>query len=497
MRRTVIAVTVLLLIALLPGAPAAAAPVGAGSVGADRDNATLREYAARTWASLAAMTDRHTGLPADSLGDDGVVSVQTSTTNIGAYLWSAVAAQQTGLIGRAELRRRVGATLHTLEGMDRDVGGQFFNWYDVRTGAVLTTWPPTGEPLTPILSSVDNAWLATGLRVVRGAVPELARRAQNLYQTMDFGVYYRPEVNRVAFHIVPSTGESPCCYDTVVSESRMASYLGIANRQLPQKEYFGAWRTFPGDCSGAWQESKPTGPTRTYFGQTVFDGSYRYAGLRITPSWGGSAFEDLMPALFVPEETWAPRSWGSNHPNTVRAQIHHGMVEAGYGYWGFSPSNNPDGGYATYGVDAIGSNPSGYPSNNDNTLVDGGFAGCPHRPAQPAPDPSAYTDGVVTPHASVLGLRWQPRAVLDNLARLRRDFDVYSHWGFRDAVNVQTGRVSPAYLSLDQGMIMAAIGNALTHDGLRRAFAGADLERYVRPVIRVETFNQPPDAGTR
>ncbi len=60
-------------------------------------------------------------------------------------------------------------------------------------------------------------------------------------------------------------------------------------------------------------------------------------------------------------------------------------------------------------------------------------------------------------------------------------------------MNVQTGRVSPAYLSLDQGMIMAAIGNALTHDGLRRAFAGPDLERYVRPVIQVETFNQPPD----
>ena len=38
-------------------------------------------------------------------------------------------------------------------------------------GAKLTVWPPTGQPLTPILSSVDNGWLATGLRIVRGAVP--------------------------------------------------------------------------------------------------------------------------------------------------------------------------------------------------------------------------------------------------------------------------------------------------------------------------------------
>ena len=29
-------------------------------------------------------------------------------------------------------------------------------------------------------------------------------------------------------------------------------------------------------------------------------------------------FEALMPALFVPEERWAPHSWGVNHPLTVR-----------------------------------------------------------------------------------------------------------------------------------------------------------------------------------
>ena len=175
---------------------------------------------------------------------------------------------------------------------------------------------------------MDNAWLATGLRVLRGAVPELAARASALYASMDFGVYYRPEVNRIAFHIVPSTGESPCCYDTVVSESRMATYLGIASGQLPPKTYFGSWRAFPATCDYAFQETKPAGPTRTYLGQQVYEGSYAYAGMRIVPGWGGSAFEALMPALFVPEEAWGPRSWAVNHPNTVRAQIHHGLVEA-------------------------------------------------------------------------------------------------------------------------------------------------------------------------
>jgi hypothetical protein len=497
MRRTLVAAVATALAALAvaaPPGPAAGAEAtddaAAAAAARDRrDAAVLHRYAADTWASLAAMTDARTGFPADSLGDDGTRSVQTSTTNIGAYLWSAVTARDLGIIGTRELVARLSRTLTTLERLERSSGGQYFNWYDARTGAVLTTWPPSGEPLTPILSSVDNAWLATGLRVVRGAVPQLAARAAALYASMDFGVYYHPEVNRIAFHIVPSTGASPCCYDMVVSESRMASYLGIANGQLPRDVYFSTWRAFPPTCDYAFQETKPAGPTRTYLGRSVFEGSYAYAGMRIVPSWGGSAFEELMPALFLPEERWGPRSWGVNHPVTVRAQEHHGLVEAGYGYWGFSPSNNPDGGYAVYGVDAVGADPSGYPSNNDATLVDAGFPGCPDRPGTPAPPPSAYTNGVVTPHASFLALRWDRRGALDNLAKLRADFDVYSRWGFRDAVDVDTGRVSPAYLSLDQGMIMAAIGNALTRDGVRRAFIGPDLERSVRPLLAMETFS--------
>ena len=43
------------------------------------------------------------------------------------------------------------------------------------------------------------------------------------------------------------------------------------------------------------------------------------------PGWGGSMFEELMPAVFVPEETWAPRSWGVNHPLHVRAEREHGL----------------------------------------------------------------------------------------------------------------------------------------------------------------------------
>jgi hypothetical protein len=470
---------------------------GGGSGLSSRDRQTLLGYARTTWASFVAMTDPATGLPADSLEADGSASVQTSTTNIGAYMWSTVVAERLGIIRHREAVARLKVTLHSLETMERhQPSGQYYNWYDRTTGAKLTAWPPTGEPLTPILSSVDNGWLATGIHVVANAVPEVSKRANRLFDSMHFGFYYRPEVNRIAFHVAPDTGESPCCYDTIVSESRIASYIGIATGELPAKEYFGAWRTFPETCDWNWQESKPVGFHRTYLGVDVFEGAYELNGARIVPGWGGSMFEALMPALFVPEEDWGRRSWAVNHPLTVAAQIHHGLVEAGYGYWGFSPSNTPEGGYSVYGVDALGMNPEGYPSNEDNTYVDHGFPGCGRDP-KPDPAPAAYTNGVVTPHAAFLALRWAPKAVMADLAKLKANFAIYDKWGFHDSVNVQTGAVSTSYLSLDQGIVMAAIGNALAHDVLRDAFATKAFRKVLKPLIGMETFNAAPPPSKR
>jgi hypothetical protein len=464
------------------------------------DEGTLERYAEGTWASFVAMTDPATGLPTDQLNADGTRAVQTSTTNIGAYMWSAVAAERLGIIGRHELTRRMDQTLTTLEHMERhEPSGQFYNWYDHTTGAKLTTWPPTGEPRTPILSSVDNAWLAVGLRIVRNAVPKLAARAGALYDSMDFGFYYEPSRNQILFHYVPDTGARVCCYDTIVSESRIAYYVGIEKGELPSSVYYGPVRTFPDSCDPFFSslETRPAGFTRSYKGRSVYEGTYPYGDTRLVPSWGGSMFEALMPALFVPEEVWGAGSWRVNHPNTVDAQIDHGLKVAGYGTWGFSPSTDTEGGYRVFGVDAAGMDPNGNPSNLDRTLVDRGFDNpdCP-RPATPDPPQSEYTNGIVTPHATFLALRYRPHETLAALARLEHDFGAFTPWGFVDAVNVGTGKLGDTYLSLDQGMIMAALGNALGHDVLRNAFATRDVERAVRPAVAVEEFSVEPRGCT-
>ncbi len=224
-------------------------------------------------------------------------------------------------------------------------------------------------------------------------------------------------------------------YGAFNTEPRMASYLGIAAGQIPTKHYWGGVRTFYNDnCDYAWTETKPVGEWKTYDGIPVFEGALPYRDINVVPTWGGSMFEALMVPLFVPEEKWGQRSWGVNHPLYVRGQIEHGLDDAQYGYWGFSPSNNPAGGYREYGVDALGMDTGipgagGYTSDQERTIWNQAYEGC--HGGDPAP--TTYGDGVVTPHASFLAYRYAPQAALANLAKLRANFDAYGPGGFYDA----------------------------------------------------------------
>lgn len=491
---------------LLPATAAAAAPRD--------DRAVLVEYARDTWRSFTAMVDERTGLPADNIAGDldtATRSGYTSPTNIGGYLWSTVVARDLGIVAHAEARDRMAAVLSTLERLERhEQSGMFYNWYSEASGEKLTVWPTDGNVVHPFLSSVDNGWLAAALLIVSRADPQLAAQATRLFDGMDFGFYYdpdaRPDVGagliRGGFWDVPPPGCSTpgnyrggadvsyTChhYGALNTEPRIASYLGIAAGDIPTEHYYAMWRTFPDTCDWGWVEQQPTGETRTYLGVPVFEGTHSYRGARLVPTWGGSMFEALMPDLFVPEAQWGPRSWGINHPLTVQAHIEHGMDEAGYGAWGFSPSSDPFGGYREYGVDAIGIEPNGYSSDRERTTVDPGFGEC--RPAQP--EPAAYGDGVVTPHASFLALPYAREAALDNLAHLRDDLGAYGPGGFHDAVAVRSGTVAQRYLSLDQAMVMAALGNELRGDLLRRLFSRGDIEQAIRPLLAAEEFSSAP-----
>jgi hypothetical protein len=504
--------TVLAATAVVP--PAAQAAAGKPPT----TESVLRGYAVDTWRSMAAMADSRTGLVSDNVGgslDSRDRAAYTSPTNIGAYMWSAIAARDIGIITPTEARDRIATTVRTLSTLEKhEPSGMFYNWYSPKTGAKLTKWPVNGDVVHPFLSSVDNGWLATALQMVAKEVPDLAPQATAIVSRMDFGYYYDPAENQIrgGFWVEDPNPNNPVevkgnyrdpsgnndvwytghHYGAFNTEPRMASYLGIAAGQIPQKHYFGTFRTFQNvNCDYSWTEQRAVGHYATYLGQQVFEGAYQYRGMKLVPTWGGSMFEALMVPLFVPEEKWGTTSWALTHPTYVQAQIEHGMTEARYGYWGFSPSNDPAGGYREYGVDQIGMNGDGYTSDEQRTTVDEGYGDC--RPAQPLP--TSYGEGVVTPHASFLALRFAKGAALKNLAGLRASFDAYGPGGFYDSVNVTTGQVSKRYLSLDQGMVMAALGNALAGDDMRDAFSTGSMEQRVAPLMRMEEFTGITEAG--
>lgn len=471
----------------LPGGPSAA---GGSFEFSPAQEAALRRYAKDTWHSMTAMTLTG-GLPADGLcrdrAGDWRPSYHTSPTNIAAYLWSVLAAERLRLIGADEADRRLDETLGALARQERD-HGFFFNNLDPRTGAREALWPDNNAPVRPFLSTVDNGWLAAALVMVGNTRPALRARTEALLGPMDFRFFYEPydPANPVKHPGLFRGGywsdthrHTTFFYRLVNTEPRVACYVAVARGQIPADHYYRLGRTRRPESR---QKQTPEGEERTYLGVRVFEGHYRYRGMRIVPSWGGSMFEALMVPLFVPEARWAPRSWGVNHPLYVRAQMAHGLDEAGYGFWGFSPASKPEGGYASYGVDAIGVDPDGYPSNNDKTRYD---------PAHPPPR-SAYTNGVVTPHASFLALPFAPAEALANLQALRDRFAVYGLYGFHDSVNVSSGVVSDCVLAVDQGMILAAITNALCDNAMQRAFCEGRVEAAIRPLIAPEEFTAGP-----
>lgn len=450
-------------------AMAAAAPTGTPSRVTRTDTDLLRTWFRDTYHSIETLTTQH-GLTADAMDLSGsgrpTPVRQTSPTNIGCGLWSTVAAAGLGVIDGATLHRRLSGTLAAVERLERQ-HGFWLNWYDAYDGTTLTSWPDSGDPVRPFLSSVDNAWLITGLRIAADADPALRPRVAALLADADWSYFYTPydPADPVAhpgqlLGGVWTDDDEPTGhhYGALNTEPRMASYLGIADGSLPAEHYWCLLRTL---LPGQGQEQEPDGGYVTVGRVRMFNGHYTYRGRTLVPTWGGSMFEALMVPLFVPEPAWSPRAWGTTHGRYVLSQIEHGLDEAGYGYWGFSPANVPEGGYDVYGVDAIGMQTDGYDSK-----------------------------GVVTPHASFLALPYEPRAALDNLTALARDFGAYHDgYGFRDSVHVTTGRVSDFVLALDQGMIAAALAQQLRPGLLQRPFSTGGFASRVRPLLERERFS--------
>lgn len=175
--------------------------------------------------------------------------------------------------------------------------------------------------------------------------------------------------------------------------------------------------------------------------------------------------------------------WDKMNRNKISSD---GLNFYGPGYW--------FGGFFMSAMDAIFLDP---PSRAEMGSAIGDFAWHQIRTSQERKLPvwgwsncnipgKGYTEGgylpwwVVTPHASALAIEYYPRHVIKNLHRLdkmgmRQPLNTSGNYGFRDSVDLKTGKVDDRYLSLDQAMLFLSITNYLENQMVRKHFANDPL----------------------
>ena len=136
-------------------------------------------------------------------------------------------------------------------------------------------------------------------------------------------------------------------------------------------------------ATGPGTRCSRSGENRTYLGVDVYEGAYTYRGMHIVPGWGGSMFEELMPDVFVPESSWAPRSLGPQppaaRPRPARARPRRGRLRL----LGLLAVEQPAGWLPRVRGRPAGPQPDGYLSDIDEndpdfmgTNYDVGFGDC-------------------------------------------------------------------------------------------------------------------------
>lgn len=421
------------------------------------DREFLTEIARDTWRFFDEIVDKEHGLPLDTillgkekpLDESAWIGDYTNITNVGVYFMVLVSAYDLGFITREDAIARIEKTVGTLEKLEIHSSGFPYNYYDTTTI----------ERTSYFVSLVDSGWLAAGLYVAKNAFPDapVAARIQAMLGKWNFSFFYDP-IERQMRHGYYQHLEVYSDYDygPLYSEPRAISYMAIARGDVPEEHWFlGLVRTFPETYT--WQEQDPKNRVdRTTRGFTYPGGHYEWKDLKYVPSWGGSAFESLMPTLVLNEKELAPKGLGLNNARHVQGQIRYAIEELGYPVWGMSPSSVPEGGYSEYGAKPFGS--------------------------------KGYKDGVVTPHASALALEFAPKETIANLRKLIELYDIYGEYGFYDAVTVKTGLVARKYLALDQGMIFVAINNYLNDGAIRKRFHSEPAMKQTENILSGEDF---------
>jgi cellobiose phosphorylase len=262
------------------------------------------------------------------------------------------------------------------------------------------------------------------------------------FAQIDYGFLYNSATKLLAIgYNVSERRLDASYYDLLASEVRLASFIAIAQGQLPQEHWFALGRQL---CI--------------------------VAGQPVLLSWSGSMFEYLMPLLVMP-----------NYNDTLLDQTYHSVIEAQIDYarqrnvpWGISESgyNTVDANlnyqYRAFGVPGLGLK---------RGLGD---------------------DLVIAPYATMLGLMVKPEAATQNLLRMQT-LGFTGRYGFYEAIDYTANRlprgqqfaVIKSYMVHHQGMGFLALSYLLHDRPMQRRFESDPLLQSTLLVLQ----ERVPQAG--
>ena len=409
------------------------------------DRETLKSYAAAEWRYFEQyVTAEENWLPPDNVQLTPVkrTAHRTSPTDIGMYLMSCLTAADLSLITEEQLHERLKNTCETLKKMKRCCG-LLFNWYDTCTLDVLRPHFVSTVDCGNYLCCLSA--LGEGLKKLSGGngrFSDITDFIRAEISASDLGVLFSKR--RGLFSVGLNGNDrtlSPSFYDTYMSEMRLTSYYAIALREVPVSHNEKLSRA------------------------AVASGLYTSAA-----SWTGTAFEYLMPTLFLPvfDGTFLSEALY----NCVREQKR--AVRRSPMPWGISES-----GYYAF----------------DREL---NYRYKAHGLRRLSVKADADCENVFSPYSSFLALSVAPTDAVKNLSRFV-SLGAFGSCGFYEALDFTAERVAPenymavrSFMAHHKGMSLIACGNALFNNINVRRFISCGQMKAAQSLLTEKLPTEVP-----
>ena len=344
--------------------------------------------------------------------------------------------------------QRLGEALLAWLPADIDIDGELYSWvqaFDRQSSALsaelrMLVPEPRSFSTIPRLSELAGVGVAgKDARSSAAAqrlklIDDLVERCGQLAE-MDFEFLYNTSSGLLCIgYDVGERRRDPACYDLLASEARLASFLLIAQGQLPQKHWFSLGRLLTS-----------------------------HGGAVSLVSWSGSMFEYLMPQLIMPSYT--NTLLDQTCKAAVSRQIEYGRQRAVP--WGISEScYNATDMHQVYQYRAFGVPGLGFKRGLGDDLV-------------------------IAPYASALALTVLPGAACSNLQRLSAN-GFLGAYGFYEAVDYTPSRVPRgkqhvivrSFMAHHQGMSLLAFAHVLLNRPMQRRFMSDPLLRATELLLQ-------------